>query len=216
MKRRLSLFFCGFALTFCFFLAGCNRENNSNSIPDATQNDNPQIGNEIVVVSTNDFHAALDRAEGLASVIRDQRKKYGQRMVYVDAGDQFQGSLEGNVSKGKAVVEFFNLLQLDAAALGNHELDYGPDVPQRVLVRKGEDGMGAFKERAREANYPFLSANLIVDPPVQCEIGTPNCNAIGQKTVLPTSRIIERGGQKIGIIGVTTPVTAIISNPDFL
>ncbi len=198
-----------------FLLSGCRQEKQTGPLavdPNVATANSPQI----VVVSTNDFHAALDRAEGLASVVRDLRKKYGQRMIYLDGGDQFQGSLEGNVSKGKAVVELFNLMGLDAAALGNHELDYGPDVPQRVLVRAGEDGMGAFKARQKEAKYPFLSANFILDPVVKCDEPGPNCNALGHQTVAPPFTIIERGGQRVGIIGVTTPLTASITNPDFI
>jgi 5'-nucleotidase len=202
-------------LIYIFFLLfACSQEKQSGSLVDSENPPNDSSG-EIVVVATNDFHAALDRAEGLASVIHDLRKKYGSRMVYLDAGDQFQGSLEGNISKGKAVVEFFNLIGLDAAAMGNHELDYGPDVPQRVTVRKGEDGMGAFKERLKEAKYPFLSVNLILDPVVRCESGL-NCNALGQVTVLPSSVILEKAGQKVGIIGATTPITFNITNPDYL
>jgi 5'-nucleotidase len=195
--------------------AACKREETTHPVAPA-RNEGPPSSGEIVVVSTNDFHAALDRAEGLASVIRDLRKKYGDRLVYLDGGDQFQGSLEGNFSKGKAVVEFFNLLGLDAAAMGNHELDFGPNVPQRVTVRKGEDGMGAFKERVKEAKYPFLCANLIPNPPVGCDQSAPKCNALGHETVLPAYTIFQRAGQRIGVIGVTTPLTANITNPDFL
>src|ERR1044071_2785609 len=139
--------------------AGCSPSDIPQSSP-PVKVDRPS---ELVVVSTNDFHAALDRAEGLASVIRSLRNKYGDDMIYLDAGDQFQGSLEGNITKGKAVIEFFNLLKLDAAAVGNHEFDYGPDVPARVTVNPGEDGMGNLKKRAEEAKYPILSANLILD-----------------------------------------------------
>ncbi len=168
-----------------------------------------------MVVATNDFHAALDRAEGLASVIDDLRKRFGDRMVYLDAGDQFQGSLEGNISKGEAVVGFFNLLQLDAAAIGNHEFDYGPDISGRITVEKGEDGMGAFKKRAREANYTFLSANLIQDPPVSCQPG-PRCNALGQKTVFEPRVMLQRAGKKVGVIGATTSTARYRTSPAYL
>ena len=202
-------------LVFFLFLFGCRQEKQSGPIAvDPGTANHPSA--ELVVVSTNDFHAALDRAEGLASVIRDLRKKYGDRMVYLDGGDQFQGSLEGNISKGKAVVELFSLIGLDAAAMGNHELDYGPDVPQRVIVRKGEDGMGAFKQRQKESKYPFLSANFILDPVVSCEPEQPKCNALGQQTAIQPYTILERGDLKIGIVGATTPITASITNPDFL
>ena len=196
-------------------IASCGQDKQTGPLPVNAEQAASHLSDGLVVVSTNDFHAALDRAEGLASVIRDLRKKYGERMILLDAGDQFQGSLEGNISKGKAVVEFFNLIGLDAAAFGNHELDYGPDVPTRIVVRKGEDGMGAFKARQKEAKYPFLSTNFIFDPPVPCE-NEINCNGLGQKTVLPAHTIIKRGKWKIGIVGATTPLTANITNPDFI
>src|SRR5262245_46029428 len=170
---------------------------------------------EIVVVSTNDFHAALDRAEALAQVITDLRNRYGQKMIYLDAGDQFQGSLEGNISKGKAVVGFFNLMQLDAAAIGNHEFDYGPDISNRITVEKGEDGMGALKSRVSEATYPFLSANLVSDPVVSCESGE-KCNALGHKTIFEPRTILERAGKKIGVIGATTATSRYRTSPAYL
>jgi len=199
---------CKFLLVL-LLCAACSKET-----PPVKTSDKTEPG-EIVVVATNDFHAALDRAEGLASVIDDLRKRYGERMVYLDAGDQFQGSLEGNISKGKAVVGFFNLLRLDAAAIGNHEFDYGPDVSGRITVEKGEDGMGAFKKRAREANYAFLSANLILDPPVSCQPGS-GCNALGQKTVFEPRVILQRASKKIGVIGATTLTARYRTSPAYL
>lgn len=199
---------------FTFFLlllviAACSKPNQPAK---PMEKDEP---GEIVVVSTNDFHAALDRAEGLAQVISDLRNRYGQKIIYLDAGDQFQGSLEGNISKGKAVVGFFNLMQLDAAAIGNHEFDYGPDISNRITVEQGEDGMGALKERVSEATYPFLSANLISNPIVPCEAGE-KCNALGHKTIFEPRRILERAGKKIGVIGATTATARYRTSPAYL
>jgi len=191
MVKKFTLFL------LLFFFAGCSKPNQT---PKTMEKDEP---GDVVVVSTNDFHAALDRAEGLAQVINDLRNRYGQKMVYLDAGDQFQGSLEGNISKGKAVVGFFNLMQLDAAAIGNHEFDYGPDISGRITVEKGEDGMGALKARVSEATYRFLSANLVLDPVVSCVPGE-KCNALGHKTIFEPRTILQRAGKKIGVIGATT------------
>ena len=49
-------------------------------------------------------------------------------MLYLDAGDQFQGGLESSslISSGKIMNEFYNELKVDASALGNHEFDFGP------------------------------------------------------------------------------------------
>src|SRR5262245_48120653 len=68
----------------------------------------PLSHDDLVVVATTDFHAELEKAEAMASVIRDLKERYGDRMIYLDGGDLFQGSLEGNMSKGKSVVEFYN------------------------------------------------------------------------------------------------------------
>ena len=116
---------------------------------------------ELVVVATTDFHAALGRAEGLAKVIRGLRARYGDQMIYLDGGDLFQGSLEGNLSKGRSIVDFYNKLGIDAAAIGNHELDFGPDVIGRVTPKGHEDGMGNLKARARQAKFAWLSANIV-------------------------------------------------------
>jgi 2',3'-cyclic-nucleotide 2'-phosphodiesterase (5'-nucleotidase family) len=192
------------------FCISCSKE-----VPPAEKPFNESNPGEIVVVATNDFHAALDRAEGLASVITELRKRYGDRLVYLDAGDQFQGSLEGNISKGRAVVGFFNLLKLDAASIGNHEFDYGPDISDRITVDGDEDGMGNLRSRVSEATYSFLSANLILDPVETCKEG-PQCNALGQKTVFEPHTILQREGKKIGVIGATTITAQHRTSPAYL
>ena len=198
-------------LLLLFFLAGC-----SVRAPQALKdNSRPSASDEIIIVATGDVHAALDHAEGLASIIRKLRRQYGDRMVYLDAGDQFQGSLEGNMSKGKSVVEFFNQLRPDAAAIGNHELDFGPDVPGRIKVLPGEDGLGNLKARVQEAEYPWLSANFVVDPPVECKPGS-SCNALGQTTVFAPRTVVSHGENRTCVIGATTTSAANITRPAFV
>lgn len=172
---------------------------------------------ELIIVTTTDFHSALDKAEGLASVIRSLKDRYGDRMIYVDGGDLFQGSLEGNLSKGEAIVKFMNLLPLDAAAIGNHELDYGPTAPGRVRVLPGEDGLGNLKVRVRQASYSWISSNFILDPPQSCDPDTEsNCNALHQRTVFLPRSIKDRAGYRIGIIGGTTSSTTKITQPTYV
>ncbi|MEZ4456942.1 MAG: hypothetical protein R2882_10400 [Gemmatimonadales bacterium] len=43
----------------------------------------------------------------------------------LDAGDQMQGSLASNLVAGRSAVEALSLLGLDAAAIGNHDPDWG-------------------------------------------------------------------------------------------
>lgn len=205
MIRRLGFFFVLIAI----FISAC-------ALP-KHEIGGPKTPSELIVVATSDFHSALDKAEGLASVIRSLKDRYGDRMLYLDAGDLFQGSLEGNLSKGEAVVKFMNLLPLDAAAIGNHELDYGPIAPDRVRVLPGEDGLGNLKAKVSEASFPWLSSNFIVDPPQACDPDTEsNCNALHQRTIFLPRTIKERAGYRIGIIGGTTSTTSKITQPTFV
>jgi 5'-nucleotidase len=172
---------------------------------------------DLMIVTTTDLHSQVDKAEGIATVIRALKKHYRDQMLYLDAGDLFQGSLEGNLSKGEVSVKLLNLLPLDAAAIGNHELDYGPDVPDRVRVLPGEDGLGNLKARVKQANFPWMSSNFILDPPQKCNPKTESlCNALGQKTIFKPRTVVNRGGYRIGIIGATTASTAKLTRPAFV
>jgi len=79
----------------------------------------------VVLVASTDFHSQIESAEGLAVVVRDLKERYGDHMLYLNGGDMFQGSMEGNLSQGRALIDLFNLLPLDASAIGNHEMDFG-------------------------------------------------------------------------------------------
>jgi 5'-nucleotidase len=211
MKRRLASSGLLLLLFSVLFLNGCSSKKPANNGPEK-----PDSNDELVVVATTDFHAELDKAEGMASILRDLKSRYGDRMLYLDGGDLFQGSLEGNMSKGKSVVEFYNQLPIDAAAIGNHEFDFGPDVPNRIQVKPGEDGMGNLKARVKEAKFPWLSSNIVLSPLISCMPAGKQCNALGQKTVFEPRTIIERAGKKIGIIGGTTTETPDITDRDFI
>jgi 5'-nucleotidase len=177
----------------------------------------PPAADEVFVVATTDFHASLDRAEGLAHVVRDLRQKYGKRVLHLDGGDLFQGTLEGNLTKGRSVVDFYNALGVDAAAFGTHDFDYGPAALGRVSLRPGEDGMGNIRARLKQAHYKWLSANL-VQASAKCRPGPAErqCNALGERTVFEPHAIFERAGRRVCVIGATTPTTASIQRPAFL
>ena len=176
--------------------------------------------NELVIAGTTDFHSALQRAEGMASVIRTLKSQYGDQLLYLDGGDLFQGSLEGNMSKGKSIVEFYNALGLDAAAVGNHDLDFGTAASGRISVKAGEDGLGNIKARVRQARFKWLSANIVRTSKARCRqhLGAQieHCNALRQRTVFEPHAIFQRAGRKVCVIGATTPGTPAITRPEFI
>ena len=162
----------------------------------------------ISVVGTNDLHGRLEALPAFGGYLRNlraARARDGGAVLLVDAGDMFQGTLPSNAGEGAAVVRAYNVLGYAAAALGNHEFDFGPVGPAVTARKPGEDPRGALRARAKEAKFPFLDANL-----VEQARGAPPA----WTNVVP-STIVDLAGVKIGIVGVTTtstPRTTLAAN----
>ena len=48
-------------------------------------------------------------------------------IAQLDGGDEMQGTIISNLNAGRASIDVFNTLGLDAAAIGNHEFDWSVD-----------------------------------------------------------------------------------------
>ncbi len=84
------------------------------SRPDAMDHDRP-IGGEAT------FKALVDRDPGPKLVL--------------DAGDWWQGTPEGSLTKGAAVAETFNAVGYDAVEIGNHEFDAGQENLKALIAQ---------------------------------------------------------------------------------
>jgi 2',3'-cyclic-nucleotide 2'-phosphodiesterase (5'-nucleotidase family)/subtilisin family serine protease len=164
------------------------------------------VSYNLTVLHTNDFHARVDQynrngarcteaddlaglciagAPRIASVVDDFRQTT-ENLLVLDAGDQFQGTLFYNLFKGDVLNETMNYIGYDAMAVGNHEFDNGP-----IVLADFIDG----------SDFPILSANIDASAePVLAGL-------------IPPYVVLEKGGQEIGIIGLTTPDTSNISSP---
>ncbi len=165
-----------------------------------------QAESTLTILHTNDFHSrvepvskydsgcsAEDNAEGkcfggyarLVTAVAEARKR-NPDAILVDGGDQFQGSLFYTYYKGKAAAEMMNTLKYDGMTVGNHEFDDGPEV-----LRGFMDSL----------NFPILMSNADVskEPSLQ--------------GVLKKSTVIEKGGHKIGLIGLTPEDTSELASP---
>jgi len=170
------------------------------------QSDLGKSESDIVVLSivgTNDVHGELLPARrkgglttfsGYVAALRAAREEDGGAMLLIDAGDMWQGTLESNLVEGAAVVEAYNALGYTAAAIGNHEFDFGPAGKLAVPESASDDPQGALRQRATEANFPLLGANII---------DTSTGEVIDWENVA-SSILIEVAGIKVGIVGVTT------------
>ena len=157
----------------------------------------------ITVIGTNDVHGQLSKSEergglvtvsGYVGAVRDAREQDGGGVLLIDAGDMWQGTLESNLSEGAAMVSAYNALGYAAAAIGNHEFDFGPIGPQAIPSSDEDDPVEALKQRATEADFPLLAANLI-----DANTGV----RVDWENVQP-SVLVDVNGVKVGIIGVTT------------
>jgi 2',3'-cyclic-nucleotide 2'-phosphodiesterase (5'-nucleotidase family) len=151
----------------------------------------------ITILHTNDFHGALApevvkigsvsfESGGLANLVGhiDQfRKDAGGKVLLLDAGDIWQGTFASNQTKGATVIDAYNIAGYDAAALGNHDLDFGQDV---------------LRQRVAQARFPFLAANTVEE-------------SSGKIPAYLKPYIIKQvGALKVGVIGIANPGTAAI------
>ncbi|KAI1336667.1 flagellar associated protein [Xylariaceae sp. FL0016] len=119
------------------------------------------------------------RFMSLVNHYREDPKYQGQSdLLTFFSGDAFNPSLESSITKGDHMVPILNDVGTDAAALGNHDLDFG--------VRK-------FKHLSSKCKFPWLIANVL-DPALGDSVPIGNC----KKTHMLTSS----NGVKIGLIGL--------------
>jgi 2',3'-cyclic-nucleotide 2'-phosphodiesterase/3'-nucleotidase len=145
-----------------------------------------------------EFDDAAHDDIGLAKVttlIKAMRKKRkGEPILTLDAGDTIQGTplayyyAKVDPITGGAVhpmARAMNLVKYDAAALGNHEFNYGLDT-----LRTFED----------QLNFPLLGANA-VDPATKLPAFQPY--------VIKKFKVGKGRTLKVGILGLTNPGIAI-------
>ena len=161
---------------------------------------------QLTILHTNDFHSRFepiskydsgcregDNAEGkcfggsarLVTALAEARAR-SNNSILVDGGDQFQGSLYYTYYKGKVAAGMMNKLGYDGMTVGNHEFDDGPEVLRGFMD---------------SVEFPVLMSNADVSAePALAD-------------VLKKSIVIERGGEKIGLIGLTPEDTPDLASP---
>ncbi len=160
----------------------------------------------LTILHTNDFHdrfepisaydgpcAPEDNTTGdcfggtarLVTALEEARTA-NANTILVDGGDQFQGTLFYTQYKGTMTAEFMNKLGYDAMTVGNHEFDDGPEV------------LSAFVDAV---DFPILMSNADLSGEAM----------LADK--IAKSTIIEKGGEKIGLIGLTPVNTPELASP---
>lgn len=140
---------------------------------------------DVTLLFTNDFESAydpidafwrddIDQIGGVAhmATLISELRNTESRVFLFDAGDIFTGTLARR-TQGAVSFDLMQLLDYDAMAIGNHEFEYG--------------WQSFAREKARSP-FPVLGANLFY-------AGTDHSYA-------QPWTIIERGGVRVGVIGL--------------
>lgn len=148
---------------------------------------------DLVVAATTDVHGRLrgwdyytnspDTLRGLtraATIVDSVRAANPGRVLLLDAGDILEGNPLAYIAAHRhfarqPVIAAMNAMRYDAAAIGNHEFNYG---------------LPALRRAVAQARFPMLAANAYLPS---------GAHAFAAR------RIIPRGGVKVGIVGGTTP-----------
>ncbi|MFK8083368.1 MAG: bifunctional UDP-sugar hydrolase/5'-nucleotidase [Granulosicoccus sp.] len=160
----------------------------------------------VTILHTNDFHSrvepiskydspcsAEDNAAGecfggyarLVTAVQEARERNPDALLF-SGGDQFQGSLFYTFYKGKVAAEIMNRLGYDGMTVGNHEFDDGPQV---------------LREFIDAVDFPVVMSNADVSKEPML------ANKIMKSTV------VEKAGEKYGIIGLTPQDTNELASP---
>ncbi|HEX6328160.1 MAG TPA: bifunctional metallophosphatase/5'-nucleotidase [Jiangellaceae bacterium] len=145
------------------------------------------------------FATLVDDLRKEATTGRPEAGQAGHRgVVLLSSGDNFLAGPEFQASLDKGV-PFYDSLALsrigyDAMAIGNHEFDFGPDV------------LADFIESFGANRPPFVSANLDVSD-------EPRLAALADDGTIVASTVVRERGERIGIVGATTPLLRAISSP---
>ncbi len=159
----------------------------------------------LTILHVNDTHSCLaplgprtSTLEGTqggiaraATFIGMMRQTYPD-LLLLHAGDVFVGDLFFNRYFGVPELQIMQSLGFDAMAVGNHEFDLTPAILDTALSTAFPAG-----------GFPLVSANTVLDHPDVQHL----------KTFIKQYTIKQVGNVKVGIFGMTTPSTNILSQP---
>jgi 5'-nucleotidase / UDP-sugar diphosphatase len=155
----------------------------------------PSSIRELTILYTNDEHGWMEGVspeQSAAHLMSSWRNDAGYSeegaFIILSGGDMWTGPAISTWFEGESMVDVMNSMGYAAAAVGNHEFDFGLDV---LLLR------------SEQATFPFLSANIRY----KSDGSVPEDVGIRPYTITTINDI------SVGIIGLTTLRTPTTTNP---
>lgn len=129
------------------------------------------------------------RVMTMVKKLLEERRNNNQNPIFLNIGDNFQGTLWYELLGWNVTSHFLNILPADATTLGNHEFDRGVEEVVHFL---------------EHLTSPVVVANFD-------DTEEPTLQGLYKKSI-----VVERSGRKIGLIGALVVATVEISNPEKL
>ncbi len=154
---------------------------------------------QLRILTINDFHGALEprvynwsdgRLVGGAAAVDATMDSLAAQChcttLRLDGGDEMQGTLQSNLNYGRTTIEAFDLMGIQAAAIGNHDFDWSVDT---------------LRARMRESDYPWVAANIFD-------------SLTGRRPDWVTPwRMVRAGIYQVAVVGFITSETKAIVAP---
>ncbi|OQY33478.1 MAG: hypothetical protein B6241_07910 [Spirochaetaceae bacterium 4572_59] len=172
-------------------------------------------GNEEIALSSVDEFSALVEAF-------KADETYGESTLVVSSGDniipgpRFYASeqkavraITGSNEPGHVDIAFLNYLGVQASAMGNHDLDASPGEFADAIQVEEKNGI-----EFPGSLFPYLSSNLdwSTDSEMVKHMGTNGADAADLKGKVASYAVTEVNGEKIGLVGASTPLLDTITN----
>ncbi|MFN7025146.1 MAG: thiosulfohydrolase SoxB [Pseudorhizobium sp.] len=136
-------------------------------------------------VSLAKSYGKMGGLDRIATIVKQVRAERGENVLLLDGGDTWQGSYTSLQTKGQDMVDAMNSLLPDAMT-GHWEFTYGTERVQEII-----DSLP----------FPFLGSNIF--------------DAEWDEPAFEASKMFEKGGAKIAVIGQAFPYTPI-ANPRWM
>src|SRR5690606_30239742 len=154
---------------------------------------------KITILHTNDTHSHLDTfpatdakfpnrggASKRATIFKKIKDENPNTLIF-DAGDMFQGTPYFNYYGGELEIKIMNMLQYDAATIGNHEFD---------------NGVNNLADQLKKANFDIISSNYDFKNTLMDGICKPY-------------KVFKKDGIKIGVFGLGVTLDGLVNKSEY-
>jgi 2',3'-cyclic-nucleotide 2'-phosphodiesterase (5'-nucleotidase family) len=180
---------------------------------------------QLQILHASDFEAgipALDDAVNFSTVTNALRDDFANTVLLTSGDNYLPGPFfsagsdpvlnavpsVGVPAPGRADIAILNEIGFQASAFGNHEFDLGTNTVADVINTATASG-----RTYPGAQFPYLSSNLNFQPDaVLRNLVVPDGQAPRPRSIA-SSVVLTVNGERIGIVGATTPTLPTISSP---